>query len=66
MLIDEVSDIRHEQALGVRQIAASLKEMERVTQSAAERTEKNANSTQQSSQSESLDGIVGRLTTFIG
>jgi methyl-accepting chemotaxis protein len=67
MLIDEVSASCNEQALGVRQIAASLKQMEQVTQSAAESAEKNANSTQQvSGQSESLDGIVGRLTTLIG
>ena len=66
-LIDEVSASCHEQALGVRQIATSLKQMEQVTQSAAENAEKNANSTEQvSSQSESLDGIVGRLTALIG
>jgi uncharacterized membrane protein len=51
----------------VRQIAASLKKMEQFTQGAAESAQKNANSTQQvSSQSESLDGIVGRLTTLVG
>jgi methyl-accepting chemotaxis protein len=66
-LIDEVSASCHEQALGVRQIAASLKQMEQVTQSAAASAEQNANSTEKvSTQSESLDSIVGRLTTLIG
>jgi len=67
MLIDEVSASCHEQALGVRQIAASLKQMEQVTQSAAASAEQNANSTEKvSSQSESLDSIVGRLNALIG
>ena len=52
---------------GRRQIASSLKQMEQVTQSAAASAEQNANSTDKmSSQSESLDGIVGRLTVLIG
>ncbi|HTA67228.1 MAG TPA: hypothetical protein VK776_03090 [Bryobacteraceae bacterium] len=57
----------HEQALGVRQIAASLKQMVQATQSAAASAAQNANSTEKvSSQSESLDNIGGRLTTLIG
>ena len=66
-LIDEVSASCHERALGVRQIAASFKQMEQVTQSAAASAEQNANSTEKvSSQSESLDSIVVRFTMLIG
>lgn len=66
-LIDEVSASCHEQALGVRQIAGSLKQMEQVTQSAAASAEQNANSTGRlHDQSASLDSIVGRLTALIG
>jgi methyl-accepting chemotaxis protein/methyl-accepting chemotaxis protein-1 (serine sensor receptor) len=67
MLIDEVSASCHEQALGVRQIATSLKQMEQVTQSAAASAEQNANSTDKvRTEAESLDRIVGRLATLIG
>jgi methyl-accepting chemotaxis protein len=53
--------------MGVCQIAVSLKQMEQITQSAAVSAEQNANSSEKvSSQSGSLDSMVGRSASLIG
>ncbi len=61
-LIEQVGIASQDEARGIDQIAAGVKQMEQVTQSAAASAEENASATEEvRSQSKSLDEIVNDL-----
>jgi len=64
---DEVSAGSHEQAKGIDQITAAIRQMDEVTQRSAASAEESASAGRELRQeSESLDGIIGRLALMIG
>lgn len=66
-LIEQVGIASQDEARGIDQIAAGVKQMEQVTQSAAASAEENASATEEvRSQSKSLDEIVNELKVLIG
>jgi len=66
-LIEDVGVASQDEARGIDQIAAGVKQMEQVTQSAAASAEENASATEEvRSQSKSLDAIVNDLKVLIG
>jgi methyl-accepting chemotaxis protein len=66
VFIDEVSAGSHEQAKGIEQITAAIRQMDEVTQRSAASAEESASAGRELRQeSESLDGIISRLTVLV-
>jgi methyl-accepting chemotaxis protein/methyl-accepting chemotaxis protein-1 (serine sensor receptor) len=66
-LVDEVNLGSQEQARGIEQIAKAITQMEQVTQKTAANAEESASAAEElNAQSESLKGVVGRLTALVG
>ena len=67
ILVEEVNAGSVEQARGVEQVASSIAQMEKVTQSVAANAEESASASEElSSQSEAVRAIVTRLTGMVG
>jgi len=65
-LIQQVSAGNEEQARGIEQISAAIQQMEQVVQVSAQKAQENEmSSADLRQQSETLEGIVSRLTTII-
>jgi methyl-accepting chemotaxis protein len=66
-IIEQVSEASQDQARGIDQIAAGVKQMEQVTQAAAASAEQNASATEEvRGEAKSLDAVVGSLSTLLG
>jgi hypothetical protein len=64
--IQQVSGGTQEQALGIEQISAAVQQMEQVVQISAQKAQENETSTADlRQQSETLEGIVNRLTVIV-
>jgi len=67
MLVDEVNLGSQEQSRGIEQIAKAISQMEQVTQKTAANAEECASAAEQlNGQSETVKGIVARLTEIVG
>jgi len=67
LLVDEVSVGSQEQTRGLDEVAKAVVQMQQVTQQAAANAEEGAAAAEElNSQSESLKGVVGRLTAMMG
>jgi methyl-accepting chemotaxis protein len=67
ILVDEISAGSQEQARGIEQIAASITQMDQVTQKAAASAEEGASAAEElTAQSESLKAVVTQLLDMVG
>jgi methyl-accepting chemotaxis protein len=67
LMVDEIDVGSQEQARGIEQVAKAVAEMEQVTQKAAASAEEGASAAEElTSQSRSLQDVVGQLTAMVG